>query len=71
MAATSYTCQLYESEGIAKIIIFSGLDFDMIIHPYVYGEPLVTTQPVYFLEQLGAIAKVRVEHPKKNHNSRN
>ena len=65
MAAISYTCQLYESEGIAKIIIFSGLDFDMIIHPYVYGEPLVTTQPVYFLEQLGAIAKVRVEHPQK------
>lgn len=65
MAATSYTCQLFESEGISKIILFSGLDFDMIIHPYVYGEPLVTTQPVYFLEQLGAIAKVRVEHPKK------
>ncbi|NAT78170.1 hypothetical protein HKX68_17360 [Dickeya dadantii] len=65
MAATSYTCQLYESEGVAKIIVFSGLDFDMIIHPYVYGEPLVTTQPVYFLEQLGAIAKVIVEHPKK------
>ncbi|HHQ4314588.1 TPA: hypothetical protein ACSP7Z_005324, partial [Serratia fonticola] len=25
----------------------------------------VTTQPVYFLEQLGSIAKVRVEHPKR------
>ncbi|MDM2766951.1 hypothetical protein [Citrobacter sp. Cpo147] len=65
MAATSYTCQLYESEGIAKIILFSGLDFDLIIHPYVYGEPLVTTQPVYFLEQLGSIAKLKVEPPKK------
>ncbi|EBR0537475.1 hypothetical protein BLM28_12145, partial [Salmonella enterica] len=65
MAATSYTCQLYESEGISKIILFSGLEFDLIIHPYVYGEPLVTTQPVYFLEQLGSIAKLRVEHPKK------
>lgn len=65
MAATSYTCQLYESEGIAKIILFSGLDFDLIIHPYVYGEPLVTTQPVYFLDQLGSIAKLTVEYPKK------
>lgn len=65
MAGTSYTCQLYESEGIAKIIVFSGLDFDLIIHPYVYGEPLVTLQPVYFLEQLGSIAKLEVEHPKK------
>ncbi|ADW72190.1 hypothetical protein Rahaq_0563 [Rahnella aceris] len=64
MAAKSYTCQLYESEGIAKIVIFSGLDFDLIIHPYVYGEPLVTLQPVYFLEQLGSIAKLRVEYPK-------
>ncbi|MNF77051.1 hypothetical protein D3C85_783690 [compost metagenome] len=63
MAATVYTCQLHESKGLCKVIYFSGLKFDLIIHPYVYGEPLVTTQSLYFLEDLGSIAKLRVEHP--------
>lgn len=65
MAATVYSCQLHESKGLCRIIYFSGLEFDLILHPYVYGEPLVTTQPLYFLEDIGSIAKLSVEHPKK------
>ncbi|ELY3803692.1 hypothetical protein SMX72_002255 [Cronobacter sakazakii] len=63
MAATNYTVQLYESKGLCRILHFSGLEFDLIINPYVYGEPLVTTQPIYYLEDLESIAQIRVEHP--------
>ncbi|MDM3122725.1 hypothetical protein OGV89_13095 [Citrobacter sp. Cf125] len=65
MAATNYTVQLYESKGLCRIIHFSGLEFDLIINPYVYGEPLVTTQPICYLEDLESIAQLRVEHPRK------
>ncbi|HBQ9157494.1 TPA: hypothetical protein L9D44_002622 [Klebsiella pneumoniae] len=64
MAATNYTLQLYEAKGLCRIIHFSGLDFELLINPYVYGEPLVTTQPIYYLEDLESIAQIRVEHPK-------
>ncbi|PHZ28926.1 hypothetical protein CS533_02740 [Yersinia bercovieri] len=65
MAATTFTCQLYESKGLCKIVHFTGLDYDLILHPYVYGELLVTTQPVYYLEELDSIAKISVQAPKK------
>jgi hypothetical protein len=64
MAGTTYTCQLHESKGLCKIIHFSGLEFDLLIHPYIYGEPLIATQPLYFLEEIEAIAKLHVEKPK-------
>lgn len=65
MAATNYTLQLYEAKGLCQIIHFSGLEFELLINPYVYGEPLVTAQSVYYLEDLESIAQLRVEHPKK------
>ncbi|MGT3623694.1 hypothetical protein [Klebsiella pneumoniae] len=64
MAAKLFTCQLFESKGLNKAIYFSGLSYDLIIHPYVYGEPLTSIQPIYYLDELEAIARLRIEPPK-------
>ncbi|MEY7329615.1 hypothetical protein AB9B97_25330 [Klebsiella pneumoniae] len=60
MAAKLFTCQLFESKGLNKAIYFSGLSYDLIIHPYVYGEPLTSIQPIYYLDELEAIARLSV-----------
>ncbi|HID9471197.1 TPA: hypothetical protein ACXI1T_003955 [Serratia liquefaciens] len=65
MAAKLFTCQLFESKGLNKAIYFSGLSYDLIIHPYVYGEPLTSIQPIYYLDELEAIARLRIEPPKQ------
>ncbi|WP_072166343.1 hypothetical protein [Erwinia sp. Leaf53] len=63
MAAKLFTCQLFESKGLNKAIYFSGLTYNLIIHPYVYGEPLASIQPIYYLDELEAIARLRIEPP--------
>ncbi|MCG1033225.1 hypothetical protein J5S76_14715 [Bacillus amyloliquefaciens] len=65
MAAKLFTCQLFESKGLNKVIYFTGLSHDLIIHPYVYGEPLTSIQPIYYLNELEAIARLRIELPKQ------
>ncbi|MBH3291588.1 hypothetical protein I5N29_14305 [Serratia marcescens] len=65
MAAKLFTCQLFESKGLNKAIYFSGLSYDLIIHPYVYGEPLTSIQPIYYLDELEAIARLRIEPPRQ------
>ncbi len=44
-----------------KVLLFSGLSHQMLVHPIVHGEPVLTAQAFYYLEQLEAVAKVRFE----------
>jgi len=44
-----------------KVLLFSGLSHRMLIHPIVHGEPVLTAQAFYYLEQLEAVATVRFE----------
>ena len=57
-------CQLEGSRGLAKIIAFHGLDYDVVVHPTIHGEPILTSQAFYYLEQLEAIAEIRFENEK-------
>lgn len=53
--------QLSNSEGLGEIIVFEGLSHSLIIHPTIHGEPLLTAQPFYYLEQLESVAQIRFE----------
>lgn len=46
-----------------QVLAFSGLSHPMLVHPIVHGEPVLTAQAFYYLEQLEAVAKVRFETP--------
>ena len=60
--ATNYTVQLEGGKGLNKVVVFSGLSYSMIIHPMVYGEPVLTLQPFYYLDELESVAKIRFEN---------
>ena len=50
--------QLTDGEGLMSMVIFSGLSHPMIMHPAVLGEPALTAQAFYYLEELGAVAQL-------------
>jgi hypothetical protein len=57
--------QLSKSRGLAKVIVFHGLEFNIVVHPTIYGEPILTSQAFYYLEQLEAVAEIRFENSDK------
>jgi len=59
--AVNIKYQLSKSKGIGKVIVFHGLEFNVVVHPTIHGEPILTSQAFYYLEQLEAIAKIRFE----------
>lgn len=59
--ATTYFMQLDGGKGLMKVLLFSGLSHQILVHPMVHGEPVLTAQAFYYLEQLEAVAKVRCE----------
>lgn len=44
-----------------QVLHFVGLSHPMLVHPIVHGEPVLTAQAFYYLEQLESVAKVRFE----------
>lgn len=42
--------------------MFEGLSHSVLVHPTVHGEPLITAQAFYYLEQLESVAEIRFEH---------
>lgn len=46
-----------------KVLAFSGLSHPMLVHPILHGEPVLTAQAFYYLEQLEAVANLRFETP--------
>lgn len=59
--ALNFDFLLTNSKGLRKIILFKGLDFPIVITPSLIGEPLLTVQPFYFIENLDAVARIRFE----------
>lgn len=59
--ALNIKIQLSNSEGLLEIIVFEGLSHSAFIHPTIHGEPLLTTQAFYYLEQLESVAEIRFE----------
>lgn len=59
--ALNIQLQLAMSKGLSKAIVFHGLDFPMVIHPTIHGDPILTSQAFYYLEQLECTAEIRFE----------
>ena len=53
--------QLSGSKGIGRLILFEGLKYAVLVKPTVYGNPVLTAQAIYFLEQMESVAHVRHE----------
>lgn len=49
------------SQGLARVVLFSGLSHPMLLHPVLHGEPVLTAQAFYYLEELEAVATIRFE----------
>lgn len=48
--------------GLSKAIIFHGLEFPVVVHPTFHGDPILTSQAFYYLEQMESVAEVRFEN---------
>lgn len=62
MMAINSMLQLENGLGLRRVVVCSGLAFPVIIHPIVHGEPVLTAQAFYYLEQLHSVAKIRYEN---------
>jgi hypothetical protein len=51
--------QLSDSEGLRRLVLFSGLEYTVLLRPGVLGEPLLTAQGIYFLDRMQSVAHVR------------
>jgi hypothetical protein len=63
--ASNVMLQLADGEGLMSVVIFSGLLHPMIMHPAIYGEPALTAQAFYYLEEIGAAAQLHFEDGQK------
>lgn len=59
--ALTVTLQLANSEGLMKVLVFTGLSHSLVVHPTIHGEPLLTAQAFYYLEELESVAHLRYE----------
>lgn len=59
--ATNYEYSLTNSKGLGRAIYCYGLEFPIIICPTIHGEPLLTTQAFYYLEQLESVVRIRFD----------
>ena len=50
--------QLTNSRGIDKVIFCDGLETPLVIAPTVQGEPLLTAQAFYYLEEIESVARM-------------
>jgi len=63
--STNILLPLTNSRGLGKVVFFSGLKFPMVITPSLMGEPIISSQPFYFLERLDSVAKTRFDWKEK------
>lgn len=59
--ANNVMLQLADGEGLMSVVIFSGLSHPMVMHPALLGEPALTLQAFYYMEELDAVAQLRWE----------
>jgi hypothetical protein len=60
--ALNLQVQLSMSKGLSKAIVFHGLDFSVVVHPTIHGDPILTSQGFYYLGQMECTAEIRFEH---------
>lgn len=53
--------QLSKGKGLGKAIVFHGLEYKIVVHPTIHGEPILTSQAFYYLDHLEAVAEIRFE----------
>ncbi|HTW78850.1 MAG TPA: hypothetical protein VME23_04800 [Terracidiphilus sp.] len=53
--------QLSGGKGLGRLIYFQGLKYPILVKPAVYGNPLLSAQGLYFLEQMESVAHIRDE----------
>ena len=68
MAAITYTYQLSNGKGLERILYFSGLGYNLSVHPALYGDPILTSQAFYYLKDLDAVASLKIEYPNQQLN---
>lgn len=66
--ASNFCIQLSDSAGLMKVIIFAGLSHQVIVHPILHGEPVLTAQAYYYLSDLESVAQIRFEGVKNKLN---
>lgn len=44
-----------------KVLVFTGLSHSLVVRPTIHGEPLLTAQAFYYLEELESVAQLRYE----------
>lgn len=60
--ATNLRLQLSESKGLGKALVFHGLDFNVVVHPTIHGETILTSQAFYYLDEMESVAEIRFEN---------
>ena len=61
--AINLRLQLSEGKGLGKALVFHGLDFNVVVHPTIHGEPLLTSQAFYYLDEMESVAEIRFDNP--------
>lgn len=61
MASRNLKFAVSNGRGIEKIIFFEGLEHEMVIHPTIHGEPILTSQAFYYLKNLDSVALLKFE----------
>jgi len=61
VASRSLKFAVSNGRGIEKIIYFEGLEHEMIIHPTIHGEPILTSQAFYYLKNLDSVALLKFD----------
>ncbi len=56
--ALNVILQLANSEGLMKVLVFSGLTHPVVVHPTIHGGPLLTAQAFYYLQELESVAHI-------------
>lgn len=60
--ALNVKLQLTNSEGLLELLMFEGLSHSVLVHPTVHGEPLITAQAFYYLEQMESVAEIQFKN---------
>lgn len=62
--AISFDSTLTNAVGTSKVILFKGLSHPVVLTPSILGEPVLTAQPFYFLNDLDCVIRIRFENRK-------
>lgn len=57
----NFEYSLTNSKGMNKVVSFEGLEFPIIITPTLHGEPLLTTQAIYYLSCMESAVRIQFE----------